>query len=414
MKNKSYETVKYKYGALQSFYWMLYCVGYSYVTLYLTGSGFSAAEIGMITALFGAMAALLQPLVGKLADRGGKYGWKPQMCGMVLLSLMFLSFMTLWRAKLAQGILFGCFLLLISCMMPMINAANFYYENRKIPMQFGIARGCGSLFYAVLSLILGKLTADGDISKVVYAGLMVSAALLFILFIMPYGKNMDNEDAGCAENIKNDIPQKSDGLAKGNDNLSFYSRYKSFVWMLVGFVLFLMFHNITNTYLLQMIEYVDGNSENLGMALAISAVLELPVMFGFVWLRKRFSMTTLLTVCSMAFVAKSICFMLAENVWMIYLTQIFQTFSFALFASSSVFYADEVMDAQDKVQGQSLVTMTMTLGSVLGNLLGGFWFDMFGMKAMLTMSVGLAVAGAAIVFVVTKDKLHFVSEIPQE
>lgn len=39
--------------------------------------------------------------------------------------------------------------------------------------------------------------------------------------------------------------------------------------------------------------------------------------------------------------------------------------------------------------------MTMTLGSVLGNLLGGFWFDMFGMKAMLTMSVGLAVAGAA-------------------
>lgn len=69
-------------------------------------------------------------------------------------------------------------------MMPMINAANFYYENRKIPMQFGIARGCGSLFYAVLSLILEKLTADGDISKV-YAGLMVSAALLFILFIMP-------------------------------------------------------------------------------------------------------------------------------------------------------------------------------------------------------------------------------------
>lgn len=52
----------------------------------------------------------------------------------------------------------------------------------------------------------------------------------------------------------------------------------------------------------------------------------------------------------MAFVAKSICFMLAENVWMIYLTQIFQTFSFALFASSSVFYADEVMDAQDKVR----------------------------------------------------------------
>lgn len=49
---------------------MFYCVGYSYVTLYLTGSGFSAAEIGMITALFGAMAALLQPLVGKLADRG--------------------------------------------------------------------------------------------------------------------------------------------------------------------------------------------------------------------------------------------------------------------------------------------------------------------------------------------------------
>ncbi len=89
---------------------------------------------------------------------------------------------------------------------------------------------------------------------------------------------------------------------------------------------------------------------------------------------------------------------------MIYVTQIFQATAFALFIPASVYFADQVMEKEDKIKGQAWVTSSITVGAVLGNLIGGFWIDRFGVESMLVMTASVAVTGAFVVLFCTREK----------
>ena len=45
-------------------------------------------------------------------------------------------------------------------LQPLVNSVSIYYINRGVNVDFGIARGIGSLLYAVCSSILGALVAQ--------------------------------------------------------------------------------------------------------------------------------------------------------------------------------------------------------------------------------------------------------------
>ncbi len=58
-------------------------------------------------------------------------------------------------------------------------------------------------------------------------------------------------------------------------------KYLFLLCFLVGTVLLFMEHNMINIFLVRIIEGVGGSSENLGVAIAIAATLELPIMAYF-------------------------------------------------------------------------------------------------------------------------------------
>lgn len=385
--------ISVQYILFQMCYWMLYCVGYSYVTLFLLGAGFKPGTIGLITAGFGTLAAILQPNLGRWADQNKKFGWKPLILVMSALCFVDMICLNVIQERSVQGILFGLFLTLLSCMLPFTNSANFYYESRGISVKFGFARGLGSLFYAILSYLIGVLTANGDTSYVPKCGVVVSICLFLVTLSFPYGDQFEDKHR-VIEEIQENVSQKT----------NFLKKYPKFCMTLLGFVLFLLFHNIANTYLLQMIERVGGNSKDFGAAIALSAVLELPAMFGFVVLKKKFSMHFLLSFSAFSFAVKSIFYVFSGNVMMIYVTQIFQATAFALFIPASVYFADLVMEKEDKIKGQAWVTSSITVGAVLGNLIGGFWIDRFGVESMLVMTASVAVTGAFVVLFCTREK----------
>lgn len=373
-------SVNARYRLLQGGYWMLFCAGYGYVTVFLLAEGFSAGAIGVITALFGIFAAVLQPWLGRLADRGGRLGWKPLLLVLAALGLGDAVLLCLRPPQAVTGVLFGALLMLISAMMPLVNAASFHYLSQGKPVDFGSARGVGSLCYAVLSLVLGQLTArlGGGIVPLAVLG----AAALFLLFVllMP-----------CKP-----APAKPKAEPKADKRRGFLVRYPAFCVMLGASTLMLAFHNITNTYLIQILGAVGGDSADLGVAIALAAVMELPVMFGFSRIARRWSAGSLLTIAGMAFVAKGVWYLMAGSVWGILAAQILQMFSFALFASASVYYAEESMEEQDKVTGQACMSCTITAGTVLGNLVGGWVLDACGVGILLAVALGMAVTGAVL------------------
>lgn len=392
--------MKIKYCLLQGFYWMLFCVGSGFVTAYLVNVGVSAAAVGLITAAFCGLSAVIQPWLGRIADKQGRFRWSVQLKIMILGIVLCDFLLYIQQDKILSGILCGIIVLLLNSGLPLLNGAAFYYENRGIAVNFGLARGCGSLFYAVISFFLGQWLLRFGISAVSVSGMVIGLILLFMMPLFPCDRE-DTADAGYQ-----DLHQQQEAALRKEEpdgrKEGFFRTYKLFTVMLAGVLILFIFHNMTCTYLLQIVDRVGGTSKEMGTTLAIAAILEIPVMFGFSYIVKRYRSSALLAVCGVFFLLKSLIYLLAGSVEMIYAAQLLQPFSYALLASAGVYYTDEAMRPEHKLRGQAYQGSAATLGCVFGNLIGGFVVDNYGVFPMLITAAVFAGMGCVIMCIVSR------------
>ena len=69
-----------------------------------------------------------------------------------------------------------------------------------------------------------------------------------------------------------------------------------------------------------------------------------------------------------------------------------------------MYYANEIMQPQDKVKGQALMTTSTVVGGLVGNLSGGWLLDALGVRAMLTAGVAASVLGTLAVYAATRQR----------
>ena len=167
--------------------------------------------------------------------------------------------------------------------------------------------------------------------------------------------------------------------------------------MLAGIVFLFAFHNMVNTYLIQIMERFGGDSSDMGTSIAIAAVCEIPVMVMFSKIAERIRPNRLLKIAGLGFLLKAAAIWMAGSVLLVHASQLLQALSFAILIPASVYYSDEVMEEQDRVKGQAFITAAITVGGMVGNLFGGKIIDAAGVPAMLT--IGVACAGAGMLFV---------------
>ena len=81
----------------------------------------------------------------------------------------------------------------------------------------------------------------------------------------------------------------------------------------------------------------------------------------------------------------------------LYAAQVLQMFSYAIFILASVYYADQKVEEQDKVTGQSYMTASISIGAVLGNLSGGQVLENMGLHSLMIFSVLLTIGGTLVI-----------------
>lgn len=380
-------TINNRYMAMQGLYWMLFCVSSGFISLYLQGRGLSNGGIGTVTAIFGILAALLQPVLGGITDRSNKLTWRHMILMLAIPYLMICIIMPFIPGAWAGAFFMGLLILLGNTIMPFINTAHYHYSHKGEFINFGVARGIGSGLYAVLALVIGFLAEKYGVEMVPVTGILIALLFIFVVFRMP-----------SSQELVEKTPSEK-GLQKG-----FLLRYPAFTFMLLATLLMLTAHNILNTYLLQIIQSVGGNSSQLGIALAIQAVVEVPVLFGFSRLLKHFRPKTLMLIAALGFALKALMYAVSGSVSMIYMIQFAQMLSFAIFASASVYYTAEVIAKEDQATGQAYMTSMMAVGTVLGSLSGGWMLELSGMPAMLSVNVVIAMLGVGFALISVKNK----------
>lgn len=377
-----------QYCILQGSYWASFCVIYAFATVFLLSRGFESSMIGVIIAAGNILGVVLQPMVASIADRSEKislHKLTAMLSVIMILLLVLLYFVP--NGLFAVAVLFLLTDTFLQVIQPLINSVSVYYVNQGVSVDFGSARGIGSLSYAAASYILGIVVEKFGTRSILMTGILVALVLLVTVLSMPV------LSSSAASRPKEKEPEQNDaGL------LVFAGRYKNFMLTLAGITLLFTFHNMNNAYLIKVIENVGGTSADMGRMLSIAAVTELPVMFLFSRISKHFKSSTLLMVSSAFFAIRAAGFMLAGNVMTMYLAAMLQIGSFALYIPSSVYYVNETMLDQDKFKGQAVMTATNTLGGVFGSLFGGFLIDNAGVGAMNTVCFAMAAAGAVLVF----------------
>ena len=377
-----------QYCILQGSYWASFCVIYAFATVFLLSRGFESSMIGVIIAAGNILGVVLQPMVASIADRSEKISLHKltAMLSIIMILLLVLLYFVP-NGLLAVAVLFLLTDTFLQVIQPLINSVSVYYVNQGVSVDFGSARGIGSLSYAAASYILGIVVEKFGTRSILMTGILVALVLLVTVLSMPVLSSSAASRLGEKEPEQNDA-----GL------IVFAGRYKNFMLTLAGITLLFTFHNMNNAYLIKVIENVGGTSADMGRMLSIAAVTELPVMFLFSRISKHFKSSTLLMVSSAFFAIRAAGFMLAGNVMTMYLAAMLQIGSFALYIPSSVYYVNETMLDQDKFKGQAVMTATNTLGGVFGSLFGGFLIDNAGVGAMNTVCFAMAAAGAVLVF----------------
>ena len=385
-----------QYCVLQGSYWASFCVLYAFATVFLLSRGFESSMIGVIIAVGNILGVILQPVVASIADRSEKISLHKLTAFLSVIMIVLIAFLYMIpNILLAVAVLFLLTDTFLQVIQPLINSVSVYYVNQGVSVDFGAARGIGSLSYAAASYILGIAVERFGTKSILMAGMLVVLSMLMTVLSMPV---LSSSAALQSKQIQ--LKQSDVGL------LEFANRYKYFMLTLAGITFLFTFHNMNNAYLIKVIENVGGTSADMGRMLSIAAVTELPVMFLFSRISKHFKSSTLLIVSGIFFAMRAAGFMLAGNMMIMYLAAMLQIGSFALYIPSSVYYVNETMLDQDKFKGQAVMTATNTLGGVFGSLLGGFLIDHAGVGAMNTVCFAMAAAGAVLVFLFAGRQGH--------
>ena len=170
------------YAAGQGAYWMSYCAAIGYASVFLTGRGFSAGNIGLLMAGVNAAGALIQPAVAAAADRSATHtlNFYLRICQIISLAAAIglcigphtLTAAALCSVPLCVGIM---------TQQPLMNALATYFMDRGQTVDDGKARGTGSISYAAISYVLGRVTAHFGSDAMPFAVLLILALLAALL-----------------------------------------------------------------------------------------------------------------------------------------------------------------------------------------------------------------------------------------
>ena len=374
-----------RYAFVQFSFWMNFASIVGFASIYLLSTGFSNTQIGIMIAAAGILSALLQPMIASYADRPASPSLKKIALFIAGVTLIFAILLNLSRcSQIFTGLFYGGCIALLQVLTPMINSLGMESLNQGRKLNFGISRGMGSLAYAVAAYLLGILVdkkGPAAVPPVILLGF--GLLTLFILFF-PFQKSLQKAASTSGKSTA------SSGV------LAFFMKYKRFTIVLIGCILLYISHIFINNFTFQIVETKGGTSADMGVAMALGSVLELPTMFLFGYMQKKARCDIWFRISGIFFTLKILFSLLVTNMAAFYVIQIFQMGGWALITVSSVYYVNSIMEPEDAIKGQAYITMTYTLGSVLGAMLGGTLLDHAGVNAMLITGTIAALVGAVL------------------
>ena len=379
-----------RYIIINATYFAVYSGIHAYASVFLLEKGFTNTLIGITLALANILSVIFQPFIAGLIDKQGKL--TNRNVSMASTALLLIGSVLLLLIKNGIAVIFVIFALIYTVQMvyqPILTAMYFEYEAAGCHIYYGLARGLGSCGFAVVSVFTGMAIGRFGVNILMILDIIFLTVALIVLYFF-------KKPAVAAQTAPS-------GTEVAHNNLIVFTKtYPAFMLFVVAGVCFFFAHNAINDYMIQIITPLGGTEAQMGTAVFIAALLELPTMALIDKIMKKISVKNLLLISATAFLIKTLLMLVAPNMAVVYISQAMQMFAYAVFIPAGAYFVNQTMAKFDQVKGQAYINCSITLGGVFSSLICGRLLDIRGPHFMLIVSLAVTAAGLAIAFVALK------------
>jgi len=437
------------YAFIQGTYWMFYAVAGMFVSVYMLGKGYSNTAIGVVIAVGNIIAVFAQSIIANMTDRSEKINNITVI--KVLIVIMFVltcGLLVIGKKSVALTAVYTVLIVAHTTLHPFANALSFMLEESGEHVSFGFGRSMGSFTAAVMGLAMGYLVAGFGVDAIPFSGIIMLILMEIAIIItgrhyaqICREKKAERPGAGesgedrkvnnCGQNDKRlgtgncgmrteaeqceeasvscealSGDERKDNVRNDDASVSFSEFIRNntgFMILSVGIVGLFFGNVILENFTIQIVKDVGGDTEQLGIAIFVMAILEMPAMLSFDKLKERFSYCLLIRVASVFFTLKIVMMYLAQSLTFIYIAQVNQILGYGLMFPAIVSFIDHIMSKGEAVRGQAVFTAAITIGNVLGCVCGGRILDVASVKTLLLISSVISLVGSVIIFVMVKN-----------
>ena len=377
-----------RYSLYQMLFFTINAGTAAFAATYLLDKGFQTAQVGTILAATNILSCVIQPILGDVADRFRSFVLPKMIAALLLCSLCCFAFIQLFHPATGLfGFLYMIGGLTISVTVPLSNSLCAYYTKRKLPINFGIGAGVGSLSYSFASLGIGYVIARLGADWMIW--IVLCSLLLLIVLVVGYPQINEDSTKG----------QASDGkkTKQSVSILMFWKKYRFFSITILGVMLIAMCHAMSENYLINIFSRIGGDSSNVGTALFIACISAAPVLLFIERIQARTGFSILMRLSGVFYICKAFLMIQAATVFHVYLIELLQFCTYGFIYPLLYYYTKERIMETDMVKGQAVAMALYTMGLAFGNYAGGILIDSFGVNQMLFAALLSAAAGTIVI-----------------
>lgn len=350
-----------------------------YIPVYYRGLGLDLGTIGLLAALAAATQLVASPAWGAITDRFPR-------SRLILPAAVFLAASAATGLAMARDLplIAACVLLLaigLSGVSPMLDARTLDLLGAD-RIRYGQVRAWGSVAFIVTAGLVGLLIdrQGNGILFAIYVPGLVLTALVSLTF--PRGRRT-----------------RSISPLRGAWDLF---RQRTMGLFLLGALLTWMMLTAVNAFFSIHLIALGAPAQTVGLAWIVGAAVEVPLMWAFPMLAKRFGMERLLVAATVAFVLRAASYAVVTDPTALVALTALEGFGFGLFYVGGVTFVSQRAPAGLAATAQGVFTgVSAGLGTILGSGLGGLVASELTIPGLFAVcAAGSTVAAAVVAYAV--------------
>lgn len=352
---------------LEGVYFISFCTLYAYTVTILLEYGYTEVQCGYITMLQYVMMTIAGPVYGRMIDRG----LSPKKL-FIILAAGGIIVTPLLPVCFAKGfswtmISFGIISALDFCGATVIDTWINQMTLRDETIDYGMIRSAGSIFYATTAIVSGYLIVPLGINFLfwLHMGSLAVAILLAVTFADPNKLPLLEPDRFAGEGAPDETFAQSIRTMMKN---------RPFVIFLICGTMYYFATRAVNGFMQVIINYIGGDASTYGVSVFLYCVGEFLLMrLASRLLRRGMKLPVLFITATAGLGLRILLLGVLKTMTGVMLTQILLSVGFASYLRFNIDYVASLFPRQ--YAGRAIlisVAVTQGLGSIIGNLAGGY------------------------------------------